>query len=118
MCVQKKKRPLRKRLFSKYKVVGQVPLPVLIKEYLPNKAPFIRIDVQEELKYGMLGEVILEETKYFEENKPIGFENIQNWLEHRRASRHRKHIAKLLHECGCDNLESYIRVSYALNMVY
>lgn len=72
--------------------------------------------LQFESKYGMLGEVILEETKYFEENKPIGFENIQDWLEHRRAPKHRKHIARLLHECGCDNLEGYIRVSYALNL--
>ena len=66
--------------------------------------------LQFETRYGMLGEVILEETKYFEENKPVGFENIQDWLEHRRAPKHRKHIEKLLHECGCDNLEGYIRV--------
>lgn len=56
--------------------------------------------LQFESKYGMLREVILEETKYFEENKPKGFENIQDWLEHRRAPKHRKHIEKLLHECG------------------
>ncbi len=47
---------------------------------------------------------------------PIGFTDIQSWIAHRQAPKHRAHIEKLLRLCGCYDLEGYIRVTYALNL--
>lgn len=47
---------------------------------------------------------------------PIGFSDIQSWIAHRQAPKHRAHIEKLLRMCGCYDLEGYIRVTYALNL--
>lgn len=47
---------------------------------------------------------------------PVGFTDIQMWLSGRQAPKHRAHIAELLRQCGCYNLDGYIRVTHALTL--
>lgn len=50
------------------------------------------------------------------ENLPVGFTDIQSWLQGRQAPKHRAHIAELLRQCGCYNLDGYIRITHALTL--
>ena len=48
---------------------------------------------------------------------PPGFDgNIKNYIEKRRAPKHRKHIAKLLHQLNADNIDGYIKVCNAASL--
>lgn len=47
---------------------------------------------------------------------PYGFKNINNWLEGRQAAKHRKHIERLMRECGCDTIEGYIRLLHCVSI--
>ncbi len=55
-------------------------------------------------------------TQSFAEDEPVGFRDIQSWLQGRQAPKHRAHIAELLRQCGCYNLDGYIRVTHALTL--
>lgn len=57
----------------------------------------------------------LQETS--KENKlPIGFEDINSWLEKRQAAKHRAHLRKLMAECGCLNMEGFIQLTHATSL--
>ena len=60
--------------------------------------------------------VKVEEGEQYSGIRPYGFTNMKEWLENRRAPKHREHIEKLLAECGCNTLDGYIRVSHALTL--
>jgi hypothetical protein len=47
---------------------------------------------------------------------PIGINNIQTWIENRKAPKHRAHIEELLRSIGCYDLDGYIRITHALNL--
>lgn len=47
---------------------------------------------------------------------PLGFGDIQDFLAHRRALKHRAHIARLLALYQCDTLYGYLRVTHALSL--
>lgn len=53
---------------------------------------------------------------FIETPRPIGFKDIQLWLAGRQAPKHRAHIAELLRQCGCYNLDGYLRVTHALTL--
>ena len=67
----------------------------------------------ERTKYG---EILLEEQECFDAPLPIGFEDIQTFMEHRQAPKHRKHVQKLLREAGCEDLEGFLLISKALSL--
>lgn len=57
---------------------------------------------------------------YFEKEKdgilPIGFKNIGNWLENRKASKHNAHLKRLMYDCGCEEPEGFIAVTHAASI--
>lgn len=62
------------------------------------------------------GEILLEEQDDFGFPLPLGFTDIQSFITHRQAPKHRKHILKLLRQAGCDDLEGFLEVSRALSL--
>lgn len=48
--------------------------------------------------------------------RPFGYTNLTDFLERRKAPKHRAHIAELLREYGCDTLEGYLDVAHALSL--
>lgn len=61
-------------------------------------------------------EISLEEQERFDVPLPIGFEDIQTFVEHRQAPKHRKHMQRLLRESGCEDLEGFLMISKALSL--
>ena len=47
---------------------------------------------------------------------PLGFTNVDKWLNDRIAPKHRVNIEKLLHQCGIRDILAYIDVSMALTL--
>ena len=47
---------------------------------------------------------------------PLDFIDINKWLEHRQAAKHRQHIKTLMRECGCDTVEGYIKVTHCTSI--
>ena len=56
------------------------------------------------------------ETAWHTEQRPFGYTNLTDFLERRKAPKHRAHIAELLKEYDCDTLEGYLRVTHALSL--
>lgn len=56
------------------------------------------------------------ELERYSDKLPIGFQNMKQWVENRKAPKHREHIDQLLKSCGCQDLDGYLRVTYALNL--
>lgn len=48
--------------------------------------------------------------------RPFGYSNLTDFLERRKAPKHRAHIAALLQEYGCETLEGYLDVTHALSL--
>lgn len=61
-------------------------------------------------------EVWLEETDRYSSMLPVGFEDIQTFIEKRKAPKHREHISRLMKESGCDNLNGFLSISKALSL--
>lgn len=52
-----------------------------------------------------------------EKNKlPIGFRDINSWLDNRQAAKHRKHLRQLMAQCGCLNSEGFIKITHAASL--
>lgn len=47
---------------------------------------------------------------------PLGYKNLESFLERRKAPKHRKHIQELLRQYGCDELEGFLDVTHALSL--
>ena len=47
---------------------------------------------------------------------PIGFEDINTWLDNRQVGKHKKHIRELMAECGCLSTEGYIRITHGTTL--
>lgn len=62
------------------------------------------------------GEILLEELDVFGNPLPLGFEDIQSFIAHRQAPKHRKHILKLLRQAECEDLQGFLEVSKALSL--
>ena len=51
-----------------------------------------------------------------EECLPIGFKNIDDWLDKRKASKHSKHMRKWMQVCGCGKTEDFIHITHAATL--
>ena len=81
--------------------------------FLMNRDEQVMLFTSEKNEYG---EVLLEEQDVFGTSLPLGFDDIQSFITHRQAPKHRKHILKLLRRAGCEDLEGFLRVSRALSL--
>lgn len=62
------------------------------------------------------GDVTAAEVFWESEQRPIGYCNIEQFLERRKAPKHRRHIDRLLAQYGCQDLEGFLTVSHALSL--
>ena len=67
-------------------------------------------------EYYQLGKPLYDMQKQFDSYLPYGFGEMDVWLEHRPAARHRKHIAGIMKQCGCDNARGYIDIMHAVSL--
>ena len=56
------------------------------------------------------------EREWLSNLRPIGYRNLEGFLERRKAPKHRKHIEALLDRYGCSDLEGFLRVTHALSL--
>ena len=61
-------------------------------------------------------ETTAQEDVWYTKQRPFGYANLTDFLEQRKAPKHRAHIAELLKEYGCDTLEGYLQVTHALSL--
>ena len=47
------------------------------------------------------------EIEWYTSLRPIGYDNIGDFLDARKAPKHRKHIAELLKKYGCESTENF-----------
>ena len=47
---------------------------------------------------------------------PIGFKSIDLWLENRKASKHNGHLQQIMKECGCEQIEGFIKITHAASI--
>ena len=47
---------------------------------------------------------------------PIGFQNVEAWLENRKASKHNRHLRLLMEQLGCSKTEGFIRLTHAASI--
>lgn len=62
------------------------------------------------------GDVAAAELAWESEQRPLGYQNLAQFLEQRKAPKHRKYIDRLLAAYGCQDLEGFLRVSHALSL--
>ena len=56
------------------------------------------------------------ELAWYTPLRPIGYDNIADYLDSRKAPKHRKHIAALLERYGCTTIESFLCITHALSL--
>ena len=61
-------------------------------------------------------EVTAQEEVWYTEKRPFGYTNLTDFLERRKAPKHRAHIAELLRQYGCQELDGYLDVTHALSL--
>lgn len=61
-------------------------------------------------------EVSARELRWHTPLRPFGYHSLTDFLERRKAPKHRAHIAQLLREYGCDTLDGYLDVTHALSL--
>ena len=61
-------------------------------------------------------EVTAQEEVWYTEKRPFGYTNLTDFLERRKAPKHRAHIAELLKQYGCQELDGYLDVTHALSL--
>ena len=44
---------------------------------------------------------------------PLGFDDINTWLDSRKSSKHNAHLQKIMRHMGCDDNEGFIRTTHA-----
>lgn len=47
---------------------------------------------------------------------PLGFQDINSWLDKRQAAKHREHLRQLMAQCGCLNTEGFIKITHAASL--
>ena len=56
------------------------------------------------------------EIEWYTSFRPIQYNNIGDFLDARKAPKHRKHIAELLKKYGCESTENFLRLTHALSL--
>ncbi len=49
-------------------------------------------------------------------NLPLGFKDINFWIESRKSSKHNKHLKAVMKDMGCDNNEGYVQMTHATSV--
>lgn len=81
--------------------------------FLMNKnTPVLSFQIEKD----KLSDLKVTETGRFHAPLPIGYFNIREFLDGRRAPKHRQHIEKLLKSCGCYQLDGFVDVTHALSL--
>lgn len=62
------------------------------------------------------GFVAGKEIEWYTKSRPIGYDNIGDFLDARKAPKHRKHIAELLKKYGCESIENFLKLTHALSL--
>lgn len=62
------------------------------------------------------GDIEIVAGKQYAHKMPLGFVNLQAFLEGRMAPRHRKHINEIWERFQCEDLEGFFRVSHATSL--
>lgn len=47
---------------------------------------------------------------------PIGFQDIQSWIDNRKGSKHNQHLRKIMAMCNCENTEGFIKVTHSASI--
>ncbi|MBD5455814.1 MAG: HipA protein [Lachnospiraceae bacterium] len=50
------------------------------------------------------------------EKLPLGFQDLDTWLDKRQAAKHREHLRQLMAQCGCLSSEGFIRITHATSL--
>ncbi len=61
-------------------------------------------------------EISAQEVLWHTEQRPFGYTNLTDFLERRKAPKHRAHIAELLKKYDCETLDGYLNVTHALSL--
>lgn len=61
-------------------------------------------------------ETSAQEEVWHTEQRPFGYRNLTDFLEGRKAPKHRAHISELLRKYGCDTLDGYLDITHALSL--
>ena len=61
------------------------------------------------------GNLTLDLSKTFDQ-LPIGFQDINAWLENRKSSKHNAHLAEIMSQMGCDNNSIFLKLTHAASM--
>ena len=64
----------------------------------------------------LLGRPVYQMKHQYDPYLPYGFGSMDTWLEHRPAAKHRKHVAEIMKQCGCDNVRGYIDIMHAVSL--
>ena len=62
------------------------------------------------------GFVTGKEIEWYTELRPIGYDNIGDFLDTRKAPKHCKHIAEMLKKYGCESIENFLKSTHALSL--
>lgn len=84
-----------------------------VQYYLMNKDKPLLSFICERNEYE---EPIFIEDKWLTDTRPLGFMGLSTFIESRRAPKHRAHIAELLRQYGCDDLEGFLQATHALSL--
>ena len=86
---------------------------VLWMRYLLNKEA---IWLEFRCEWNECLEVTAQEEVWYTGQRPFGYTNLTDFLERRKAPKHRAYIVELLCQCGCQELDGYLDVTYALSL--
>lgn len=64
---------------------------------------------------GVIGDVYTL-SRIPEQKLPIGFKDIQNWIDNRKGSKHNAHLKKIMEVCGCEKTEGFLRIIHAASI--
>lgn len=63
-----------------------------------------------------LGSTNAREVTSFSKLRPVGFSDIQTWLEQRNYAKHKEHFRKWLKEWGIDTLDGFLNITHCLGI--
>lgn len=81
--------------------------------FLMNKNTIVATyDVKSPTEFSDNGFLIQREV-FDEDRLPLGFKDINSWVDGRKASKHNNHLQMIMKQLGCDNNEGFIQVTHA-----
>lgn len=56
------------------------------------------------------------ELERYQEKLPVGFEDINTWIDQRNYAKHKEHLVKWIHEWNIDNMKGFIEITHGLGL--